>query len=98
MRNTMTANLSAKGLIRPKVADGVQHVYHQYVIRLTEEFPLNRTSFMEYLKAKGIGSAVHYPIPIHRQPLYARWQNRIPARYRPGLPRSRALPAGAPVT
>ena len=38
------ANLSAKGLIRPKVADGVQHVYHQYVIRLTDEFPLSRTA------------------------------------------------------
>ena len=66
-----SANLSAKGLVKPKVADGVQHVYHQYVIQLTEEFPLSRTAFMEYLKVKGIGSAVHYPIPIHRQPLYA---------------------------
>jgi perosamine synthetase len=65
------ANLAAKGLVKPKVADGVQHVYHQYVIRLTDEFPLSRTAFMEYIKAKGIGSAVHYPIPIHRQPLYA---------------------------
>ncbi len=65
------ANLSAKGLVKPKVAGNVQHVYHQYVVRLTEEFPLSRTAFMEYLKAKGIGSAVHYPIPIHRQPLYA---------------------------
>ena len=26
--------------------------------------------FIEYLKAKGIGSAVHYPIPLHRQPLF----------------------------
>jgi perosamine synthetase len=65
------ANLAAKGLVKPKVADGVQHVYHQYVIRITDEFPLSRTAFMEYLKSKGIGSAVHYPIPIHRQPLYA---------------------------
>ncbi len=66
-----TANLSAKGLVRPKSSDNVQHVYHQYVIRLTEEFPLSRTAFIDYLKGKGIGSAVHYPIPIHRQPLYA---------------------------
>ena len=65
------ANLSVKGLVKPKVADNVQHVYHQYVVRLTEEFPLPRQAFMEYLKSKGIGSAVHYPIPIHRQPLYA---------------------------
>jgi perosamine synthetase len=25
---------------------------------------------MEILKEKGIGTAVHYPIPIHRQPVY----------------------------
>jgi perosamine synthetase len=25
---------------------------------------------MAYLRNKGIGSAIHYPIPIHKQPLY----------------------------
>ncbi|MFZ0005112.1 MAG: DegT/DnrJ/EryC1/StrS family aminotransferase [Methanoregula sp.] len=65
------ANLTAKGLKKPVVSDNVTHVYHQYVVRLTDEFPLSRTAFMDYLKGKGIGSAVHYPIPIHRQPLYA---------------------------
>ena len=65
------ANLTAKGIVRPKVADNVQHVYNQYVIQVTPEFPLTRSALMDLLKAKGIGSAVHYPIPIHRQPLYA---------------------------
>jgi perosamine synthetase len=64
------ANLSVKGLSIPFVGPARNHVYHQYVIRLTEEFPMNRTTFIEYLKAKGIGSAVHYPIPLHRQPLF----------------------------
>jgi perosamine synthetase len=32
---------------------------------------MKRAAFMEYLKAKGIGSAIHYPIPIHRQPMYS---------------------------
>jgi len=64
------ANLSVKGLITPYVAPGMHHVYHQYVIRLTDEFPMKRDAFIDYLKAKGIGSAVHYPIPIHRQPLF----------------------------
>ena len=63
-------NLSVKGLTLPFVGPARNHVYHQYVIRLTEEFPMNRTTFMDYLKAKGIGSAVHYPIPLHRQPLF----------------------------
>ena len=66
-----SANISAKGLLLPAVADGVSHVYHQYVVRLTEEFPHKRDAFIDYLKSKGIGTAVHYPIPIHRQPLYA---------------------------
>jgi perosamine synthetase len=64
------ANLSVKGLSVPFVGSARNHVYHQYVIRLTEEFPLSRTAFIEYLKAKGIGSAIHYPIPLHRQPLF----------------------------
>lgn len=64
------AHLSVKGLITPFIAPGVQHVYHQYVIRLTEEFPVCREEFIRYLTAKGIGSAIHYPTPIHRQPLY----------------------------
>ena len=62
---------------------GVSHVYHQYVVRLTEEFPMNRAEFIEYLKAKGIGSAVHYPIPLHRQPLFARATIPIPVPSRP---------------
>lgn len=64
------ANLSVKGLVLPFTGPARNHVYHQYVIRLTAEFPMNRTTFIEYLKSKGIGSAVHYPIPLHRQPLF----------------------------
>jgi perosamine synthetase len=64
------AHLSVRGLVTPVVAQGMQPVYHQYVIRLTEEFPMSRQEFISYLTAKGIGTAVHYPIPIHRQPLY----------------------------
>jgi len=65
------SHLSANGLVTPEVSRGMYHVYHQYVIRLTEDFPMNRKEFMAFLHQKGIGSAVHYPIPIHRQPLYA---------------------------
>jgi perosamine synthetase len=63
-------HLHAKGLILPKIMSGVNPVYHQYVVRLTSDFPMDRAGFIDYLKLKGVGSAVHYPIPIHRQPLY----------------------------
>ena len=65
------ANLSVKGLHTPFLGPARNHVYHQYVIRLSEKFPMTRTAFMEYLKAKGVGSAIHYPIPLHRQPMFA---------------------------
>jgi perosamine synthetase len=65
-----TANLSVKGLMVPKVMAKAHHVYHQYVVRITDEFPMSRKDFAAYLGSRGIGSAVHYPIPIHRQPLY----------------------------
>jgi len=64
-------HLNTPGLLTPFVSPGMHHVYHQYVIRLTNEFPMKRADFIEYLKSKGIGSAVHYPLPIHHQPVYA---------------------------
>lgn len=67
----LTKNIRCKGVITPVTAPNCYHVFHQYVLRLTEEFPMKRAEFIDYLKAKGIGTAIHYPIPIHRQPMYA---------------------------
>jgi dTDP-4-amino-4,6-dideoxygalactose transaminase len=41
------------------------HVFHQYVIRLAE-----RDALRERLRAAGIGTGIHYPVPVHRQPAY----------------------------
>jgi len=54
----------------PYKKDNIKHVYHQYVIKIGEEFPMMRDEFIRYLSDNGIGSAVHYPLPVHRQPLY----------------------------
>lgn len=54
-----------KGLHIPTVLAGRSHVYHQYTIRLTPEFPLNRQDFMEALKERGVGSGIYYPQPLH---------------------------------
>ena len=61
-----------KGLVPPYVDPRVEHVYHQYVVRVTEDYPLTRDQLAEELGKRGIGTAIHYPIPIHRQPLYQR--------------------------
>lgn len=41
-------------------------VYHLYVIRTHD-----RDGLMGYLKEKGIGTGIHYPIPLHLQKAYA---------------------------
>ena len=49
-------------MITPAVRPGVTHVYHQYTIRVAE-----RDAFAERLRGRGVGSAIYYPIPVHRQ-------------------------------
>ena len=69
----LTSHLSGiKGIIPPYVDPRVKHVFHQYVIRVSDEFPLTRDKLAEKLREKGVETAVHYPIPVHRQPLYRR--------------------------
>ncbi|MCO6042270.1 DegT/DnrJ/EryC1/StrS family aminotransferase [Thermococcus alcaliphilus] len=58
------------GLTPPYVDSRVKHVFHQYVIRVEDEFPMSRDELMAKLRERGIGTAVHYPIPVHHQPLY----------------------------
>jgi perosamine synthetase len=51
-----------RGVITPAVRPGVRHVYHQYTIRVHD-----RDAFADRLRERGVGSAVYYPIPVHRQ-------------------------------
>jgi perosamine synthetase len=59
-----------KGIITPYVAKGAKHVYHQYTIRVTNESGYERDAFAKMLNEKGIGTGIHYPIPLHKQVLY----------------------------
>jgi dTDP-4-amino-4,6-dideoxygalactose transaminase len=47
---------------------GKTHVFHQYVIRLGDR--TTRDGLLEFLKSGSVQSAVHYPVPVHRQPFY----------------------------
>jgi dTDP-4-amino-4,6-dideoxygalactose transaminase len=51
-----------RGVITPRVRPGATHVYHQYTIRVNR-----RDEFAEALKELGVGTAIYYPIPVHRQ-------------------------------
>ncbi len=50
-------------LATPHVRADGRHIFHQYVIRV----PGNRDALIEHLKARGVGTKVYYPIPLHLQ-------------------------------
>lgn len=51
----------------PSELAGNYHIYHQYVIRVSE----NRDALMEYLNAEGFAVRVYYPLPLHLQPCFS---------------------------
>jgi perosamine synthetase len=64
-------NIHADGILTPVRYDGYKHVFHQYAVRVIEhDCTMTREELMKYLHEKEIGTAIHYPTPIHKQPLY----------------------------
>jgi len=71
--NTTRINIAASynreiknsNIILPLVRDNSKHVFHLYVIRVK-----NRDKFIKYMNQNEIGTAIHYPYPIHKQPAY----------------------------
>ena len=69
--------LGESGLGMPHVFAENGHVWHQFVVRVPQDFNAgNRDDLQAHLKANGIGSLVHYPVPIHLQPAYAEHATR----------------------
>jgi dTDP-4-amino-4,6-dideoxygalactose transaminase len=54
-----------EGVGLPVVQEGCGHVFHQFTIRVR-----NREMVQALLKEAGIQTAVHYPIPLHLQPMF----------------------------
>lgn len=52
-------------ILLPKVLPEATTVWHQFVIRC-----MDRTSLIQYMKEKGIGTIIHYPIPPHLSEAY----------------------------
>jgi dTDP-4-amino-4,6-dideoxygalactose transaminase len=57
--------LSKLPLMLPTRRAETTHVFHQYVIRIAE-----RDTLRDWLRAAGIGTGIHYPVPVHLQPAY----------------------------
>jgi dTDP-4-amino-4,6-dideoxygalactose transaminase len=56
--------LASSGVTVPEIPDGGRHVFHCYVVRVPGG---KRDALRTYLSERGIGTGVHYPVPIHLQ-------------------------------
>ena len=58
--------LASTPLVLPVEAEGCESAYHLYVVRHA-----NRDKLKEHLQSRGIGTALHYPLPLHLQKCFA---------------------------
>lgn len=64
------------GVHVPRVPAGVAHAYHQYSLLIdADETPngCDRDGLRTALAARGVGSGIYYPMPLHLHPLFARY-------------------------
>jgi dTDP-4-amino-4,6-dideoxygalactose transaminase len=59
------AELEGLGLGLPRVAAWADSAWHLYVVRVR-----GRDAFQQALRAQGVETVVHYPVPPHLQPAY----------------------------
>lgn len=58
-------DLGVSNIVLSKQRKNSTHVYHLYVIRSSK-----RNELLTFLREKGIGASIHYPVPVHLQPAY----------------------------
>ena len=57
--------LESAPIQKPLISDDIKTVWHHYAINIE-----NRDGVAEKLKAEGIETGIHYPLPLHLQPAY----------------------------
>lgn len=67
----LTRGLRKLGWLRtPVEKPWARHVYHQYVVYVEPDAPVTRDQLATILRSRGVETAIHYPLPLHMQPLY----------------------------
>ncbi len=62
-----------RGVRAPTTAPWAEHAWHLYVVRAAR-----RDELQAGLAARGVGTLIHYPIPVHRQAAYQELAEQAP--------------------
>lgn len=68
---TYLASIQHPDVILPSLTKVDPPCWHLFVIRVPE-----RQEWVKHLQENGVDTAIHYPVPPHRQPAYAEWNER----------------------
>jgi len=55
----------------------LNHVFHQFVVLISENSKYSRSDIMKNLLENGVETGVHYPIPLHQQKAFENYTNRV---------------------
>jgi dTDP-4-amino-4,6-dideoxygalactose transaminase len=68
-----TAFARNASIITPFRLANCKHVFHQYTVILKD---VNRDDLQTFLAGKNIPSMIYYPVPAHRQKMFAAFDNK----------------------
>ena len=59
------------GTVPPRIIPGSNHVFHKYVLTAGDE----RTRLRSHLSEAGVGTMIHYAVPLHQEPVFSEYVN-----------------------
>jgi dTDP-4-amino-4,6-dideoxygalactose transaminase len=66
--NALSSLVQSEAIATPYVSPENESIFNQYTIRVANG---KRDALQAFLKERGIGSSIYYPLPLHLQPCFA---------------------------
>ena len=62
-----------KGVVTPKVPKNYRHVYHQYTLKIDDNYSLSRDKLLTKLRKNGVDARIYYPKLLSDEPFFKQY-------------------------